>query len=77
MLCVRAGFDFTYTHHAWVRLQALLRAGSASSGGTAAGVGPGLACRDAVAGEACWDKVQWAMKTGILEHPDWRSAGGR
>mmetsp|Transcript_81568 Transcript_81568/g.197680 ORF Transcript_81568/g.197680 Transcript_81568/m.197680 type:complete len:420 (+) Transcript_81568:46-1305(+) len=28
-------------------------------------------CHDAVAGEACWQEVQWARSQGVHEHPDW------
>merc|ERR1711933_14979 len=30
-------------------------------------------CHTAVAGEECHSHIQWAMTTGIREHPDWYS----
>ena len=28
-------------------------------------------CRTAVEGDACYEKVVWAMRTGVVERPDW------
>jgi len=31
------------------------------------------ACRTSAEGDACFEKVLWAMRTGVVEHPDWYS----
>ena len=28
-------------------------------------------CRTSVKGDECYEKVLWAMQTGVVEHPDW------
>jgi len=34
-------------------------------------VQPHASCRTVVAGDPCFEKVTWAMKTGVAKHPDW------
>ncbi|CAK0863408.1 unnamed protein product [Prorocentrum cordatum] len=36
-------------------------------------VQPRAGCRTAVAGDHCYDKVSWAMLTGVQKYPDWFS----
>lgn len=35
------------------------------------GSGGEASCHTAVAGEACYGEVEWAMSSGIFEHPEW------
>ena len=34
---------------------------------------PQEGCRTSVAGDACYEKVLWAMRTGIADNPEWYS----